>query len=215
VRNRLTAEKQRFSSASKILELEESMKGRLAMDLHDMISPIYTTLIRQIEEVRIPDNSIKAELHTSLTALAERIRRISHEMAGGYYKNLSFDELIKGLCEEMQYRTDAQINLFLDKNEKIFSPEKTQHVLRIVQEMLTNGVKYVKEGEISLSISIELTLLTIIYHDNGAGFDMNDQITSGLGLKNIYERAKLLGGKAFLASKVNGGTHWRVSLPVN
>jgi signal transduction histidine kinase len=214
-RNRLAFERQRYSSAKKILGLEESFKGRLAMELHDMTSPIYTTLIRQIEEVNIPDNKIKDELYKSLDTLAEKIRRISHEMAGGYYENMAFDELVRGLCEEMQYRTNAQIDLFLDLNENRFPGESSQHILRMIQEILTNGVKYVKKGRISLSISLEFDNLNIIYHDDGPGFDIQTKIRNGLGLTNIFERAKLLGGKAFLESESDKGTHWRIRVPMN
>jgi len=214
-RNRLAFERQRYASAKKILGLEESFKGRLAMDLHDMTSPIYTTLIRQIEEVSIPDDKIKEELYKSLDTLAEKIRRISHEMAGGYYENMAFDELVRGLCEEMQYRTNAQIDLFLDLNEIRFPAESSQHILRIIQEILTNGVKYVKKGRISLSISLEFDNLNIIYHDDGPGFDIQATISNGLGLTNIFERAKLLGGKAFLDSGMDKGTHWRIRVPLN
>lgn len=213
-RNKLSAERQRFSSANKIIELEESLKGRLAMELHDMTSPLYTSLLRQIEEVAIPNKTVKDELHSSLTMLADRIRKISHEMAGGFYEDLTFNELIQGLCEEMQYRTDAQILLYLDKNNKSFSPERSQQTLRIVQELMTNAVKYVKIGKINIKIKVESGNLKIIYFDDGTGFDVKEKNKTGLGLTNIFERTKLLGGTANLESGPAIGTHWKIEIPM-
>jgi signal transduction histidine kinase len=185
----------------------------MAMELHDMTSPIYTSLLRQIEDVEIPDSGIKDELLQSLTMLADRIRKISHKMGGVHVNQLTFNEIVEGFCEEMQYRTDAQIKLYLPRQEIVLSVEKATNIIRIIQELVTNGVKYVKTGEISLSISVELENIHLIYHDTGPGFEMEATNATGLGLANIFERAKLLGGKAFLESAPLKGTHWTIRVP--
>ncbi len=213
-RNKLKTERQRFQSARKLIDLEEAFKSNLAMELHDMTSPMYTTLVRQIEEVNIPDNSVKEELYSSLQLLSEKIRRISHEMAGGFYGDMPFADLVRDLCEEMRYRTTAQIKVFLDDSEFAFNQDKAKHVLRIIQEILTNGVKYVKAGQLQLNISTAHNQIRIAYHDNGPGFDPSDKDSKGLGLNNIFERTRILGGSAVLESEPGKGTHWRIEIPM-
>lgn len=213
-RNKLLLERQRLSSANKILKLDETFRSRMAMELHDMTSPVYTSMLRQIEDVIISDANIKNELIKNLKELSGKIRNISHKMAGGYFENLSIGELVEGLCHEMQYRTEAQIKLLMEKKEIPISGERTHHVIRIIQELLSNGVKYVKQGEITLSLSVELNNLNIIYHDNGSGFSPDKVEGNGLGLTSIVERANLLQGKAFLKSEPNKGTHWTIRIPL-
>jgi signal transduction histidine kinase len=213
-KNRLNSENQRLMSARKVIELDEIYKERMAMELHDMTSPIYTSLLRQIEDVEIPDTGIKEELFSSLTLLADRIRKISHEMGGKYLEQLTFHEVLIGMCEEMQYRTEAQINLQIDHCDITLPPGKATHIIRIIQELLTNGVKYVKNGEIRLNVFLESPNINIIYQDNGTGFDYNKQQKTGLGLSNIFERTKLIGGKTFLESNQVRGTYWSICIPL-
>ena len=212
-RNKLRFQKQLVTSARRVIDLEENMKGRLSMELHDMTSPLYNTLLRQIETTEIPDSVIKHEIQVKLTQLADSIRQISHKISKVYIEHLSFDELARGLCVDMQELTQARINLDIELSGISLSSEKATHMIRIIQELLTNAVKYVKTGEINLSISVEFKNINIIYHDNGPGFDQQSMNLNGIGLMNIQERAKLLGGKATLKSWPHKGTHWIICIP--
>ncbi|MCK9219597.1 MAG: ATP-binding protein [Bacteroidales bacterium] len=214
-RNKLLIERQRLSSANKILKLDETFRSRMAMELHDMTSPAYTSMLRQIEDMIISEPNIKDELIKNLKELSEKIRNISHKMAGSFFENLSIGQLVEGLCHEMQYRTEAQIQLQMEKETIPISGERTHHVIRIIQELLSNGVKYVKQGEIRLILSVELNNLNIIYHDNGTGFSPDRVQGSGLGLISIVERANLIQGKAFLRSEQGKGTHWTIRIPLD
>ena len=212
-RHKLRFQKQLVSSARRVIDLEENMKGRLSMELHDMTSPLYNTLLRQIETAEIPDSVIKHEIQVKLTQLADSIRQISHKISKVYIEHLSFDELARGLCVDMQELTEARINLDMELSGIPLSSEKATHMIRIIQELLTNAVKYVKTGEINLSISVEFKNINIIYHDNGPGFDQQIMNLNGIGLMNIQERTKLLGGKATLKSWPQKGTHWIICIP--
>ncbi|MDP4280999.1 MAG: ATP-binding protein [Bacteroidota bacterium] len=214
-RHKLLLERQRLLSANKILKLDETFRSRMAMELHDMTSPLYTSLLRQIEDAIISDAGIKEQLINNLKELSGEIRVISHKMAGGFYENLPVGQMVQGLCHEMQYRTDAQIHLQVDKDPIPVSTDRIHHVVRIIQELLSNGVKYVKQGEIRLILSVELNNLNIIYHDNGPGFSTGSVGESGLGLTNIVERANLIHGKAFLRSEPGKGTHWTIRIPLD
>jgi len=88
------------------------------------------------------------------------------------------------------------------------------HLVRIIQELLANAVKYVDKGVIKLNISIEFTSLYILYQDDGPGFDPKKLKQEGLGLLNIIERAKIIGGKSTLESSPGNGTKWRIFIPL-
>ena len=52
------------------------------------------------------------------------------------------------------------------------------------------------------------------YSDNGKGFDTKEIKNLGMGIMNIFERAKLLGGKAKLTSSPGNGTKWEILIPL-
>ncbi len=213
-RKKLRLQKQLVVSAKKIIDAEENLKGKLAMELHDMVSPLYTQILRQIESTEIPDKSIKDELHIKLTQLADRIRQISHRMNKVFIEQLTFVELVKGACEDMQYLTDIPIKLVILQDPIELTPEMGTHLFRIIQELLANAVKYVTKGVINLSISIEYQNLYILYQDSGPGFDPERISVEGIGLLNIVERAKLIGGEATLSTSPGKGTQWRICVPL-
>ena len=79
---------------------------------------------------------------------------------------------------------------------------------------MMNAGKHVKSGKVGISISEEYNNLYIIYEDDGPGFDQSSAGLSGLGLMHIFERAKLLNGKAVLDTSPGQGTRWTISVPV-
>jgi len=213
-RKKLRLQKQLVFSAKRIIDADENLKGRLAMELHDMISPLYTQILKQIESTEIGDDRIKDELHSKLTGLADHLRQISHRLSKVFIQQLSFAELAKGVCDDMQYLTDVPIKLELSLDSIDLTSEMATHLVRIIQELLANAVKYVDKGVIKLNISIEFTSLYILYQDDGPGFDPKKLKQEGLGLLNIIERAKIIGGKSTLESSPGNGTKWRIFIPL-
>jgi len=54
----------------------------------------------------------------------------------------------------------------------------------------------------------------MIYSDNGQGFVPDAIKNKGQGLMNIYERTKILGGKAGLDSSPGLGVYWEIKIPL-
>ena len=213
-RTKLSTQRQLVESAKKIISVEEGLAERLSMELHDLTGPLYSSLLYEVEAVDIPDSTVKAEIQSKLKLLAEAIRKISHRMSSAFSEQLSFEEQVVGLCNDMQKLTRVEINLEIGDFNNQPSPETSNHIIRIIQELLSNAVKYVKEGEINLKIFTDKKLLKILYNDNGQGFEMNSSENKGLGLTSILERTKLMGGKANLISQLSSGTHWFITIPI-
>lgn len=127
-------------------------------------------------------------------------------------------------CEE------ARINLLIDENSKITKlPEymNSQELVSVVGNLIENSIDAVKNdgtGEIYVKIYEEENALKIITKDNGLGIPENIRdsiyemgITSkdggrGFGMyivKKIIDEAK-----GTIDFKVNGGTEWNISIPM-
>ena len=214
-KNKIKYHKGIVNSTKKLIELEETLKGRVSMELHDITTPFYTTMIQQIEKARIKDEKVKAELKSQVSGIAESIRGISHSMNNRFLQQLTLKELIYGLCKDLQKGSTLSIRCVISDGNYNFNNEVTIHIYRIVQELLANAFKYVSSGEIKLSLSIDGGNLFIFYEDKGDGFDSTNQRKNGLGLDNIEQRAKILNGKAVLTTSIGKGTKWYISIPIN
>jgi signal transduction histidine kinase len=212
-RNKIEFQSSLLNSAKRLIDIEENMKGRVAMELHDLTSPFYTVMLQQIEKAKIGDSKIEDNLKSRLSTMTESIRQISHRMNNNFIGQLSLTELVKGLCEDLQSTSAVPIHCKIQLKGIITTSEETIHIYRIVQELLTNAIKYVTFGEVKLSLLEESGMFLILYQDSGPGFDAKNIRNKGLGIMNIFERSKIINGKAVLTTFPDKGTKWNIEIP--
>ena len=212
-RNRMKLNRQQMASARQIIEMEESEKGRTARELHDITGQLVMGITGEIENLEIPDNQVKEEIKGKIKELGKSIRLISHRMNRAMMEHFSFEELIVGQCEDVQRLTGIPITAEMPAEPLELPREVVSHLYRIVQELLTNAGKYVKGGQVNVRITMQNNMLHLFYSDNGQGFDMKTMKSDSMGLSNIHERTKLLGGKAKVNSAPGEGTTWDIAIP--
>ncbi len=96
------------------------------------------------------------------------------------------------------------------------SPLAEVHLLRLVQEALSNIRKHAHAANVSIAIHRHGVEWVIVIEDDGVGFDPAD-LTPGtfprFGLSTMRERAEASGGSFDLASRADAGTTITVTLP--
>jgi signal transduction histidine kinase len=207
-------QKEQLASAKKLIESEENMKSRVSMELHDLVSPFYISVSQQIEKARIKDPNIAKDLKERITNMTENIRQISHRMSISFIEELTLSELVTELCENFKRISNIPIHCMIDDKDLHLSKEETIHTYRIAQELLTNALKYVTFGEISIRLFEEEGRFYLLYKDTGGGFDVRTVNKKGLGIMNIYERSKIINGKVALITEPGKGTKWNIIIPL-
>ena len=103
----------------------------------------------------------------------------------------------------------------INYNQNLSKSSELQ-VLRIIQEAITNIIKYAKADAAKLSIETNNNVTEIWIQDNGIGFDVNTVLNSGksFGLISIQQRYKAIGGIAKIISNQNG-TLININIPNN
>jgi signal transduction histidine kinase len=61
---------------------------------------------------------------------------------------------------------------------------------------------------------LENERIVLSYSDDGPGFVPSSEEKQGIGITNIQERAKLMGGKAILKTATGEGVDWRIEIPM-
>jgi signal transduction histidine kinase len=84
-----------------------------------------------------------------------------------------------------------------------------------VQETLNNIIKHAKANTISICVAHHPEFITLKITDDGQGFDLavlnnhdntRDSRIHGLGIRNMYNRAKLIGADFQISSVIGKGT---------
>ena len=91
-------------------------------------------------------------------------------------------------------------------------------IFRIVQELINNIIKHSNAGFIHLTQNANSTHTYLRLHHDGQGivqteFDRLNQYSTGLGLKNIASRIKVLNGRIFFEIDPSH-TYYKVTLEI-
>jgi signal transduction histidine kinase len=212
-RNRVKLQHQQIQSAKRVIEIEEDEKAKVARELHDITGQLVLGITGEIENLDFPEIEIKRQIQSKIKALGQSIRLISHRMNKAMLDNFTFEELIEQQCEDIRKATGLQVQVEMPQEPIVLKEEIVLHAYRIVQELLTNAGKYARDSYVSISFHKTQSEITINYFDNGQGFDPALIEKKGMGLMNIFERAKLLSGSAKLTSAPGDGTTWEIKFP--
>ncbi len=93
-------------------------------------------------------------------------------------------------------------------------PSALLHILRIVQEALTNVRRHSHADEASVELSYENDYLSVTVRDNGRGIDNLAEVSSHRGLRFMRERAKELSADLLILQRRPSGTEVRLKVPL-
>ncbi len=183
-------------------KVEEERK-RIASDLHDGISH---------ELLAVSQAAGNATVSTSINTIIQEIRHISRNLHPVMFEKLGLKNSIEHLATRLQESTGIIISTEIGYDRSI-SPVKELQLYRIVQEALSNSIKYSEAIAIRIGLLQTSNSLVLQIQDNGKGFDAKSMLAEGkgFGLQSIIERSEAIGGKAQIKSGATG-THITVTL---
>ena len=89
--------------------------------------------------------------------------------------------------------------------------EQKINLYRIIQESFQNINKYANAKNVNFELSYDEPFFKISIKDDGVGFNTKKK-SKGIGLKNMKERAALIGATYQIESKINEGTQTTIIL---
>jgi signal transduction histidine kinase len=87
------------------------------------------------------------------------------------------------------------------------------HALQIAREALSNALRHGAAKHVRIGLEREDGRLAFTVEDDGRGFDPANLLKPGLGLTNIDERAREIGGRLTVSSTPGKGTIVKLTLP--
>lgn len=102
--------------------------------------------------------------------------------------------------------------------EDTFEPLAGVHLLRVIQEALSNSRKHGSASEVKVAIGMNESQAHVIITDDGMGFDSSrlgdvDSDRSHFGLAFMRERMHQIGGSMEIDSKPGVGTVLKLDVP--
>lgn len=182
-------------------------RNRLAMELHDgVINRIFTTRFN-LMQLKTGQEALKHQLVNELQETQDEIRKLSHDLKESFLaENESYAGALAKLVEKQQEPDGPLFDLYVDKfiNWNAVALENRVAIFRIVQESCTNARKHSGAQNCNIALMAQGASLKLRIWDDGNGFDPK-KVKTGIGLRNISDRIKALGGTfSFSASPGKG-----------
>lgn len=191
-----------------VLNVQEKERQRIARDIHDTVVQNMSAMIYKNEFIsKILDTDhhrAKIELDSCNHVLKDCINELRNtifNLRPMCMEDLDFVSAFSSVIEHIQNSTDMIVSYQLnhDKFNTELDPVVAIALIRIIQELCNNSIKYSKGTKISVVITLNNNSIQLEQSDNGIGFEV-DQINhpkkdnTGFGLCIIRERVHLLGG---------------------
>jgi PAS domain S-box-containing protein len=186
---------------NKVIETEENDRKQFAADLHDDLGPILSTIklrLGLMEKVKdsgeLQENiAISNEL---MGLVVEKIRTISHNITPHLIESLGLEAAVHDLCNRITNNSKMVVEFDSKLKAKRFSQPVELHYYRIISELVNNSIKHSGATKIHINLRSDDETLTLVYFDNGKGYNMKEgiQMSGGIGLRSIQNRVSLING---------------------
>ncbi|WP_020533807.1 sensor histidine kinase [Flexithrix dorotheae] len=200
------AEFNRKQAKKSLITGQEKERKRLAMELHDGLGPLLTSMKLYVQTITISDQE-KEKLKKMLDDTIREIRQMSYNLMPLSLIDFGVGKALNHLVGTI--RDSSEIDIQYDDNTKEkdsrIDTEIGITIFRITQELINNTLKHAKASMIRISLTEFDDQVSLFYADNGKGFETHKK-SSGAGLKNIRERVNIFNGYLSIESGKNGTT---------
>jgi two-component system NarL family sensor kinase len=206
------------------LEIQESTMKTIAQELHDNIGQTLSVIKLWMSMAPIgPDH----EAYEGVQNSKEMLHKVIRDMAD-LTKSLHTDRIADiGLSEAIQFDLVTirragilKIQFDAEGDEFHFPDQKSIFIFRMYQEMMNNIIKHSGAAHVKVHLLYSVNNIFVLSMlDDGVGFDVQKKKesgdgSSGLGLKSMRNRAKMIGADLSIQSEPGKGTSITVTVPL-
>jgi PAS domain S-box-containing protein len=206
-----------------LIASQEAERARIAAELHDSLGQ-NLLLIKNRAQLALSKESTRAALREQMEGINElaaqtiaEVRQISRDLHPHQLDHLGLTRAIEAMIDSAAQASGLELKHKLDSVDDVFPKDAAMNLYRVVQESLNNILKHshAKHASITLEHDVHEVLLRI--EDDGCGFKTgkSEKSGKGLGLKNIAERVRMLGGKLAIDSQPGKGARVEVTIPIS
>jgi signal transduction histidine kinase len=194
-------------------------RERIGREIHDgTLQTIYAAglLLQTVERDLAEDGAQppRARLHQSVQLLNQAVTELRSSI--GTLRPLpdsrTLTAALQDLAQDRNLRALMDVELVLDIPEgQALAPGQIGQLLAIANEALSNVARHAQATRVRLTAAVQDGRLRLEIRDNGHGLAVDYVV--GYGLRNMHDRARLLGGELSVHSDPGHGTIVAVDAP--
>ncbi len=199
----------------------QETRRQLARHLHDNVAQTLAAIRIRLEimaagsdEVLLPAQVL--EVQEGLGQAIRELRQTMWELRPTVLETLPLVEALRVYLQDLEGRSGFQARLEVDGRVQL-DPEREVLLFRVVQEAVTNALKHSQAGEVVVRLEAGNNHLGVEIRDDGVGFDAEavgaDPLRKSFGLRDMKDRARVLGSELAIQTAPGQGTRVRFTVP--
>ncbi len=204
--------------AKQLIVAGEKERRRIATELHDGLSQNllliknWARLARQSAEEKVAQSRQYLERIDAVAGESiDETRTIIENLGPQNLTRFGLTEAIINIADQVEDAFGVVFELDVENVDGSLDEENELSLYRMVQECVNNIVKHSESPRGRILISKERSILVLVIADFGKGIRPNG--SDGKGLRNLEERAELLGGRIEIDSRPDEGTKVTIRVP--
>ena len=194
-----------------VIDAQERERMQIGMELHDNVQQLMAGSLLTLDYIRsnIGDapETLNALDHVKgyINEGINEIRRLSHVLAPSMRLSGNLSQNIHALVRTMNITNAIEaVEIEVDDFDTPLSDEVQLAFYRILQEQLTNIVKYAGATRVAIRVKRAGQQIILSIRDNGRGFDPATN-PGGIGFENIRRRVTAMDGDLKILSSAGAG----------
>jgi signal transduction histidine kinase len=197
--------------------LQDEEHRRIARELHDSVGQLLAAIRMTGDAVSLESSKLSSEAASNLAEMiamvdevSREIRTISHLLHPPLLDEAGLASALRWYVHGFSQRSRIQSELDIPKEFSRLPQEIELSVFRVVQECLTNIHRHSESPSASVRVRLEGASVRVDVEDRGKGIVLDrdsgflPSSRSGVGLRGMRERLRLLGGTLLLHSDACG-----------
>jgi signal transduction histidine kinase len=207
----------------RLISAQEQERKRLAGELHDSLGQNLSLIKNRIQLALAGTGPVASHLEAAsklVTDCLNEVRNLSHHLRPLPIEQFGLTDSLEDLLQEVAGSCAIHFERRFENVDDLFPGEQATMVYRILQEALNNLVKHSQASTATITIERDLHCVRLKIQDDGKGFDMGfvlgpNRIRTGIGLKSIDERVRILGGSLDIRTGPAQGTVLQIEIPLH
>ena len=204
-----------------VVAIGEFERRRIGRDLHDGLGQELTGIslgLRTLHHKLRRERSPLADTAEKLTGLVQQAivdtQRIVRLLSPSISAERGLGAELSNLVRDVDEHTGVRCLAHCSGTADVFDREVATHLYRIAQESISNALKHSGATTIELTFRCDANSAMLEILDDGKGIPLDRDRPSGLGLKSMYYRARMLHGTLEISALAEGGTRVLCTCPL-
>jgi PAS domain S-box-containing protein len=196
-----------------ILEVSTREQRRIGHDLHDgvcqqlaAITYLLDILGDRLQAKKAPEAVEAERIGNLINETNAQARSVARGLFPVRLEEHGLVLALEELAESASSRYRITCRFVCETGPITVDSEVELHLYYIVQEALSNAVNHGKATTVIVTLAADEDRLKLTVQDNGTGFQLSDKNRSGMGVRIMRYRAKVIGAALDLQSQLNHGT---------